>query len=380
MLSFHKSCKIYNPDEIGLIYTDIQAFCDAEEQKKIQEAAKKGKTRQPQTIDPEKFSKVVAKNSGTHLLKSRKSDFGGSEVVLRLAAPGQNSMEDFLPSINAGDMVYAKILYRPIEIEGHARVASLIDHLLQQDDYSPAIFDAFTAVYGKDVLADIRDEICAPAGFVRDLPAKNLATVFVPAFDGDVQITPVHPARAFLHMQRIRASFFVRKTEDDDAPRRFGTFSLQAVSSKIQNISGAYAGERVRFHAEFPNVMTMDQAQIYRFAMGGRQPSIIEDGIADRFESYISLMETWSTYHSPQIKASLDRLAKSMIRIALEIAQDIGDEARRLNPDFDGSINIPDLILSTMRFEKNEKGNVLRSKARAVLKDIHFRKILESLT
>lgn len=377
LLSFTNPGRPYRQDEIPLIFLEIKAQCDAEAEVK---ALAKSHEAEPKYIDSSKFAEVVAKNSGSHLLKSRKADFGGSTAVLRLTPRASNRMDCFLPSINAADIKCAKILYRPIEVEGHARIAGLVDHIVEPDAISEEIYASFASAYGVDVLQEVKDALLSEGEFCSTLPATEFPIIFVPGPCGDIQITPIHPARAFIRMRDIRRPFFEKRAKGDDRPRPRGSFSVQAVSSQLQNVSGAYTGGRVRFHAEFPETLTMQRAQVYRFAMGGRQPSIAEDGISDRLESYIALMESWSKHHSPEIEASMTRLAKAILRIATEIAGEIIEEAKSIKPDIEGQIDIPSLILSTYRTDKNPEGEYRRNRARSALRDRHFRKIMETFT
>jgi hypothetical protein len=120
---------------------------------------------------------------------------------------------------------------------------------LNPEDHSDAVLRTFSEVFGADTLQAMRDVLLTDGAAPAKLGAGEFPIIFIPHPDGgDLQITPVAPALAFMGMKRVTDLYFQKKSEENSNPLR-GRWSKQSVSSKPQNISGAIGGPRVRFLA-----------------------------------------------------------------------------------------------------------------------------------
>lgn len=276
-------------------------------------------------LTPEIVTRVCEK-SGTHILKLISPRLDGDHAVLRVASKG-NRRGAVIPSVNAPDIPYCKVIFRPLEIVGHS-ARSVVDHILNPEDHSDQVLDAFASVFGADTLDAMRDVLLTDATAPTKLGAGEFPIVFVPNPNGgDLQITPVAPAHAFMAMKQVTEPFFQKKSAENPNPPR-GRWMKQEVSSKPQNISGAIGGPRVRFLATLPEVMGTEEADIYRFVHGGPFPAWREQGVDTRVLRYADMLDV--EYNNMNTRAALDRIADRLIAAADAFLTETLSEAREL--------------------------------------------------
>lgn len=255
----------------------------------------------------------VCLKSGTHLVKLVSARVDGNHSVLR--APrlkGDTAPQIFLPSVNAPDIPFAKIIFRPLEIIGHP-TRSLVDHILRQDDISEKVFEAFASVFGQDVFDAVLLGLTAPLPDITMLSDGEFPIIFIPSpSGGDLQITPLSPASAFMGFKSITGEYYQK--QDKDAPRvPRGKWQIQAVSSKPQNISGAIGGPRIRFLAEIPKMQSQYEAELFRFIKGGRFPRWHNDDVTVWIMEYAKRIDASETFNNKNMREGLHRLIDRVI-------------------------------------------------------------------
>ncbi|SFQ69117.1 hypothetical protein SAMN05421853_1236 [Roseivivax halotolerans] len=270
----------------------------------------------------------VCKKSGSHLLKLVSARTEGDSAILYVAPPTANKRPKVLPSVNAPDIPFCKVLYRPLEIEGRPP-RSVVDDIMNPDDYSDTVLNAFASVFGKDVLDAAREALLNSPKQVTKLAAGEFPIIFVPrAGGGDLQLTPVAPATAFMGVKAaINALYERKKASGLPIPQR-GAFEAQSISSKPQNISGAIGGPRKRIIAKLPQVMEQAEAEIHRYIHGGSFPRWRDDAVAEWVIRYADMLEADKTYNDRNTRAALDRTADRLIRDAMAFVSETVEEAR----------------------------------------------------
>jgi len=271
----------------------------------------------------------ICEKSGTHLLKIGSPRTDGDHAVLTVKAGTGNRRPAPLPSVNAPDIPFCKLIYRPLEIEG-AEPMSVVDHVLNPEDHTGPVLEAFAVVFGEDVLDAIRTALIDEPRTPLKLAAGNFPVVFVPRpGGGDLQLTPVAPAQTFMGMKRVKDRYFDKPTEDRPRPPR-GRWHAQAISSKPQNISGAIGGPRVRFLATMPATMRQEAAELYRYVHGGSFPRWRDEEVRVWVLRYADQLEAELTYNNQDTRAAMDRTADRLIRDALTFRDGILEDAKNL--------------------------------------------------
>lgn len=310
----------------------------------------------------------VGAKSGTHLLKLISPRADGEQAVLRLPRRLTNTLPELLPSVNAADIPFAKIAFRPIEILGYP-ARSVAEHMRAADGISEDVLAAFAAVFGHDVAEALRRSLLADLPPITHLPAAEFPIIFLPTpAGGDIQATPASPAGAYNLMKRLRESSFARRDGATPRPPR-GCWSRQFVSAKQQNISGAIDKRRCRFLARFPGTLRRAEAELRRFVNGGGFPTMPGVEIVEAALAYADLLERSETYTNSDIRDGLDRRADSLIREAAEFIADIREEAQPLapegkTPNFPG----PEMVILRRKWPGQT-----RDRVRQALASPHFR-------
>nr|WP_306265434.1 hypothetical protein [Pararhizobium sp. IMCC3301] len=314
----------------------------------------------------------VCTKSGTHLIKLVSPRTDGDHAVLRVDAEGENAKQQLLPSVNAPDIPFAKILFRPLEVTGYP-TKSVIQHVMYSDDISEIVLRAFTSVFGADVLKSIRSVILGPPPEILKLSHGEFPIIFIPSPDGgDLQITPVSPAAAFMDIKEVSGLYFQKQVKD--APRvPRGRWHKQAVSSKPQNISGAIGGQRFRFLAEMPRGLAQYDAELYRYVNGGSFPRWRDPDVAVWVMRYADLIDRDKEYNNQDTRAGLDRLADRLINDALAFTEEIVREAASM-------ANAHDIAVESLEKSPRPATVLLRrswqkdgfDRARLVLGGAHF--------
>ncbi|MCL7466257.1 hypothetical protein [Phaeovulum sp. NW3] len=281
-------------------------------------------TRAPTAAD---FNRV-GMGSGSHLLKLTTPRATLDQSVLRFPRAGSNEPAIFAPSVNAPDIPFAKIVYRPLEILGQTP-KSLLDHIRAPDDLSASVFGAFASVFGNECLDALRDAVLGDGQKIVRLPdTGEFPTIFLPRpGGGDIQATPVSPVEAFMGFKNMSSAWFL-KQEKDAPPVPRGRWTKQSISAKPQNISGAIGGPRQRFLATMPSVMCDYQASIMRYARGGSFPAWRDEDVESAILHYAGRLDM--DYTNSDIRAGTDWYADQMILGALDFIEEVRKDAREL--------------------------------------------------
>ncbi|MTI15946.1 hypothetical protein E1162_01695 [Rhodobacteraceae bacterium RKSG542] len=265
----------------------------------------------------------VARGSGTHLLKLLSPRTGKDQAVLRFVDEGSNETPEFVPSTNAPLIPIQKVLYRPLQVEGRPS-KSLVEHILNPDDGSSIVLDAFAQVFGGECLEVVKDVLLNPLAPITTLPPKEFPIVFVPnPAGGDLQVTPVSPARAYMGAKEV-----VRQKIDEKRQLvPFWHLSKQAISAKPQNISGKLGGPRMRFHAALPKMLDQYDAQLFRYAKGGAFPRFNIKPLQDDVVRYARLAEQDEAYSNRDIRRGLDSRADRVVMPLLDFIATVKEDA-----------------------------------------------------
>lgn len=323
---------------------------------------------------PEDF-RLIGRGSGTHLLKLVSPRASGSQAVLRFARGGDNSQTGLIPSVDAKKARVAKVVFRPLEVVGYP-ARHVIDHLLNADEISRQVLEAFVFVFGSASLQALRDGLAEPLRVER-LPAAEFPIVFLPRpGGGDLQATPVSPVEAYVRMREVTDPFFQKRVVDSPPPRR-GNWHYQHVSAKPQNISGAVGKRRVRFLASMPDRLDQGKAGLFRALLGGSFPRWRDDAVQDAVLAYANLLARSEEYSIAVLRAGLDRRADALIDGAqafvedtLAFAKEILEEVQERRPKatLPAAPPLADVILNR-RWSADDGFN----EARRALTSQHFR-------
>lgn len=270
----------------------------------------------------------VGIGSGSHLLKLTTPRAASKQSVLRFARSDSNALPFFAPSLNAPDIPYAKIVYRPLEILGRAP-KSVLDHIRESDEISEAVLVAFASVFGDECLNALQSALLGGGQQITSLPdTGEFPTIFLPRpGGGDIQATPVSPAETFMGFKNMSAAWFL-KQEKDAPPVPRGRWIRQSISAKPQNISGMIGGPRQRFLAEMPSVMRDYDAAILRYSLGGSFPTWRDDDVGTAVLHYAGRLDM--EYTNSDIRAGTDWYADQLISGALSFIAEVQDDAREL--------------------------------------------------
>lgn len=315
----------------------------------------------------------ICERSGTHLLKLVSPRVDGDHSVLWFKDPDSNRMPSVMPSANAPDIPFCKVIYRPLEVEGHPP-RSVVDHILNPDALSEPLLSAFTQVFGEDVLEVMKASLLSGIRHSTKLGAGEFPVLFIPRpGGGDLQITPVAPAASFMGMWQVTKPYFQKdKTGAPKLPR--GHWHKQAISSQMQNISGALWGSRTRFLATMPPGLSLMEAELFRYIKGGSFPRWRDEGVAASVLRYAKMLESDATYNNQDTRRALDRIADSLIHNAttfvLETSMDARDLARTLGDAEDSLPEAPGvgLVLLRRRWSTDDDHQL----ARKTLSSPHF--------
>lgn len=319
------------------------------------------------------IAKRLCEKSGTHLIKLVSPRVDGEHAVLRVERPETNRRSSILPSTNAPDIPFCKVVYRPLEVTGHASM-SVVDHILNPDDQSGTVLAAFSEIFGEDVLNTLQDALLSPAIAPQKLAAGEFPIIFVPRpGGGDLQITPVSPATTFTGMRRVTDKYFQKAQPDGPRPPR-GRWTRQAVSSKPQNISGAIGGPRVRFMATMPTAMLMSEAELYRYVHGGSFPRWRDDEVSVWVLRYADMLEADLRFNNHDTRSALDRTADRLIRDAVRFIEetllDAADFAKRHDVESEKNPKPPSAAQVLIR--RRWKNDTQYDQARKALTSPHF--------
>jgi len=278
------------------------------------------------------IARRICEKSGSHLLKLVSPRVDGDHATLRFDNPESNRRSTVLPSVNAPDIPYCKVVFRPLEVQDGPAM-SVIDHILNPNDLSGSVLKHFADVFGKDVLDAMKEVLGSDPKVPRKLGAGEFPIIFVPRLGGgDLQITPVSPATTFMGMKRVIDRYF-QKAQPDAPPPLRGRWVKQSISAKPQNISGAIGGPRVRFLATMPKTLNQAEAELHRFVYGGDFPRWRSDGVAARVLQYADRLDAHENYNNQNTRAALDQSADRLIEDSRVFIEDTLDEAKHFAND-----------------------------------------------
>lgn len=282
-------------------------------------------------LTPEIAARVCEK-SGSHLIKLVSPRVDGDHATLRINDPNSKRRSQLLPSTNAPDIPFCKVLFRPLEVEGYA-VMSVVDHILNPESHSAQVLGDFSSVFGEDVLAAMQAVLLSPPRAPTNLGAGEFPIIFIPrSGGGDLQITPVSPVSTFMGIKRVTDYYFQRASPDTPRPPR-GRWIRQAVSSKPQNISGAIGGPRMRFFATLPPIMQQSEAELFRFIHGGGFPRWRDDEVADWVLRYADKLDADANYNNQNTRSALDAMADRLIRETYAFISETLGDAKKMAED-----------------------------------------------
>lgn len=385
-LAFHDAGHPYAEENAGQVFFDIRAvLVNAALPKRIsKEAARLNalgdeerraeieamRVTIEEEVDKPAIFLACAQGSGTHILKLLNSNVAGENNVLRLASAGANRRQRYLPSINAAITPYAKIIHRPIAIIGRQGTKSLVDHIVEPDDFSPVIFDSFARAFSSESLDLIREEILRPRAEVPGLYGANFPVVYGPSPEGgDIQITPVSPLNS---LNEFRWAVLPARGSGERV-----SLANQELSAKPQNISSAISGRRYRFMARFPRALSDTDAGIHRMMRGGSVPAMRADqDLQDMLIGYARMHRTIASdeeFSNRAMRAGMARLGSYLVDLLHTHIREIEESATLLDPDFKMPKFDPvNLFLGGSWKDKDEQIRV-----RSALSAPAFRKLLD---
>lgn len=335
------------------IETEFRLMSEA----RIADAGASGKAKKSFTAD---IATRIGDKSGTHLIKLVSPRADGDHAVLRIERRGANLRPALLPSVNAPDIPFAKIIFRPLEIDGRSP-KSVVGHIRNPDDISKFVLGAFETVFGADVLAALRASLLDSSPIPLRLGVGEFPIIFIPSpKGGDLQITPISPATSFMGMKEVAKGVPHPRHE-------------QAVSAKPQNISGAIGGARYRFLAAMPRSQTSHEAELYRFIRGGLFPRWFEPDVEKLLMRYADLIDHDREFNNQDTRQGLDRLADQLTKDARAFVAETLEDAERMaelqgisSESFSASPSPAELLLGLCRGGKGF------DRARRVLSGDHF--------
>ncbi|MCW3784386.1 hypothetical protein [Defluviimonas salinarum] len=334
-------------------------------------------------VPASKFGEV-ARAAGTHILKFNDKNVPLGEHILRFPPRNSNGAGDYLPSPNAADSPIAKIIFRKIAILDQEGSRSLVQHIIAPDNVSDGVTAAFAAVFGDEALDAVRQGLMAARTSVNTLWHENFPIVFVPGPDGsDLQLTPIVPAASWAAMRGVMDAYFreLEQGEDFRLVRRGARRTRQEVSSKLQNICPSISGPRQRFLAAFPQPLTSEMAEIWRYAHGGARPIMRGGEIEELARSYLGLHRTVTGtpdkagYSNADIRRGMANLARWMVRSVREFVEEINEAALEVNPDF----SVPETDITEVILRRRWKSNEELLAIRAALNAGDFQKHVEEV-
>lgn len=314
----------------------------------------------------------VGMGSGSHLLKLTTPRTDLDQCALRFRPFGSNVPPVFAPSLNAPDIPFAKIVYRPLQIAGH-EPRHLVDHIRFPDHLSDTVTGAFAEVFGEDCLDALSGALLGEGQRIVSLPATGeFPVIFLPRpGGGDIQATPVSPVSVFMGFKDMSSAWF-RKQVKDEPPVPRGRWAKQSVSAQPQNISGAIGGPRQMFLAVMPRVLRDYRAAVMRYALGGSFPAWRDEDVEASVLHYATRLDM--PYTNSNIRNGTDWYADQMIGAALDFSAEVIRDARDYL-DGEGMIERslpeaprPSAIIMRRRWKKDDE-----QRAISAITSAHFR-------
>lgn len=314
----------------------------------------------------------VGMGSGSHLLKLTTPRADINQCVLRFERHNSEGRSFFAASLNAPDIPYAKVVYRPLEILNRTP-KSVLDHIRDPDEISEIVISAFAAVFGDESLNALQASLLGEGQQITQLPdTGEFPIIFLPRpGGGDIQATPVSPVETFMGFKNMSSAGFL-KQEKNTSPVPRGRWIKQSISAKPQNISGMIGGPRQRFLAQMPAVMRDYDAAILSYALGGSFPGWWDDEIEHSVLHYAGRLD--KEYTNRDIRAGTDWYADQLISGALNFIAEVQEAARELlEKDGKGEGTLrppprPSALILRRRWKRDDRETAMKA-----LTSPHFR-------
>ena len=330
----------------------------------------------PKTLTPE-IANRIGQKSGSHLLKFISPRADGSQACLIFQPFRGEGTIEIWPSTNAPDIPFAKVLFRPIGIEGHTDrgFRCVIDEIIRPDSLSEDVLDAFKKVFGQDVFDAIRDGLLSNHK-VRQLPDKEFPIVFVPnPFGGDLQITPVSPAASIEAI--YQATGYFRKKEEAQfkvPPRKLNE---KLISDKPQNVSGKLHKKHHGLYllGEMPEVLSASRSEMFRYIHGGKFPRWRDPAVVDWTIRYADMLDREAKYSDMNTRKALRKVADVLIDDARTFIEETNLEAMKIAASLEKeipSITVNQSAIVSLILHRHWGTDHKHRKAKVALHDSRF--------
>ena len=270
----------------------------------------------------------VCQKSGTHLLKIISPRADSNQCCLYFREPDSSVRPEIFPSVPAGDIPFSKVLFHPFEISDRPP-RSVVDDIMNPDETSDFILDAFANVFGKDVLEAVREALLNKVNVITELPSRDFPIVFAPRENGDdLQLTPISPAFAFRGVQNAINTLYERKKASREQVPGRACIERQLISLHPQNISPMINRTRHRLMARLPVISNPVMEDIRNFAITGVFPRWRDRDIANLVLQYAEFLGPNVLSDNAETQLALDQMADRLIQLALDFVQETKAEIR----------------------------------------------------
>lgn len=328
-LSTNSSIKTYAQDDLSSVFTDmltelvpsqIRAGLKEVDNISLVPGYREWLDRCPGSFE------AAAKNLGTHGLKLVQP----RTPVNAISFPAQNGNTPVKLhySGNAANGKFAKVLLRPIAIEGWEGEPSFTQRLVSGGRGTELLSKAFSEVFGEEALARVRKAI--DARFQRDeiaLYHENFPVIFAPGPAGDITLTPLPAMDTFVAMKTLfdneKRDLRNFREREKEGRKTLGKRPISApyirteISAKIQNSAIGIPRFRTRFFARMTSVMGHEEASVFRFVRGGHFPVWRDENVKKALIEYADdLRKEGSASMPEEFRVALSRRADWIVRQA----------------------------------------------------------------
>lgn len=353
-LSFRDSIRTYAEDKLDQVFADMRETLLGKEDAAV--AAGKADAGALADKVARDFA-AAAKGIGTHTPRLTRTAAEGSYAF---TPPGRNAPGRSFYAGAANYGRYVKVLLRPISIAGQGHEKSFADRIIQGDTHLDDLRRAFAKVFGSAALDGVEAAIAGRHTRHVGVPVhhENFPVFFVPGPAGDLQTSPLPSAEAYSAMSALlgdgigewrrfknerNARQVAGEAAEEIAPPRIAPwiFTSSEISGKIRNAALNVRKDRVRFRADFPDLLSRSDGEIYAFAVkGGRFPRLRDPALADTLAFY---HERHTAHHetgahvSREMVKTLDTVADRLIDAAIAWRKEVAEEVAQNG--YDRSIN-----------------------------------------
>lgn len=336
-------------DELPELFSRMARIIQPEADQPVAgEAVLDAKGNSRSILVPEVFAKV-GRSCGTHSLKLNNPR--AEEHVLMV------DDHRLMCFPNAGYSKLAKAMFRQIRIVGHngdESLTSLAQAFHSESLHVSTLVDAAKSAFGDECIDAFIEGLGAPRE-IRNLHTENMPIVFLPSpAGGDIQVTPVSPASAFMDVSRQTSVFFLKDERDKNGiitkRQRRGNFARHSISSKPQNITAMIGGGRQRFVARFPEIAGQTEAGIRRMLRGGPVPALREPVLTEIMLSFARFCGIIiDTQRDPVLVRSANNTASAALRMLGDHVLDCVEMALEQDVSFRlPQVNLTELLLRSI--------------------------------